>query len=42
MGEVKVVARIGRAACATFDLDYPEVAEREARRFYEREWLRRA
>ncbi len=32
----------GRAACEAFDLDFPEAAEEEALRFYEREWPGRA
>jgi hypothetical protein len=35
---VDAMGRVGRAACAAFDLEFPEAAEREARRFYEREW----
>ena len=36
---VDVMGHAGRSACAAFDLDFPEAAEREARRLYEREWL---
>ena len=32
------LSRVGRAACATFGLEFPEAAEREALQFYEREW----
>jgi hypothetical protein len=35
---VDVMGQAGRGACAAFDLDFPEAAEREARRLYEREW----
>jgi predicted nucleotidyltransferase len=35
---VDVMGRAGRSACAAFDLEFPEAAEREARRLYEREW----
>ncbi|MBI5289038.1 MAG: nucleotidyltransferase domain-containing protein [Chloroflexi bacterium] len=35
---VDVMGRVGRTACAAFDLEFPEAAEREARRLYEREW----
>jgi hypothetical protein len=35
---VDLMAQAGRGACAAFDLDFPEAAEREARRLYEREW----
>ena len=34
----EAIGRAGRAACAAFGLDFPEAAEQEARRFYEREW----
>ncbi len=33
-----MLGRTGRAACETFDLEFPEAAEQEALRFYEREW----
>ena len=33
-----VMGRAGRTACAAYDLEFPEAAEREARRLYEREW----
>ena len=36
----EVFARVARAACASFELEYPESAEREVVRFYEREWPR--
>ena len=32
------LGRAGRAACETFGLEFPEAAEQEALRFYEREW----
>ena len=32
------IGRAGREACAAFGLEFPEAAEQEARRFYEREW----
>jgi hypothetical protein len=32
------IGRVGRDACAAFGLEFPEAAEQEARRFYEREW----
>lgn len=35
-----VLGSVGRSACAAFGLEYPEAAEREALRFYEREWPR--
>ncbi|MGB2696033.1 MAG: nucleotidyltransferase domain-containing protein [Dehalococcoidia bacterium] len=35
---VELLARVGRAACKRFGLAYPEAAERELLRFYEREW----
>ncbi len=35
---VDVMGQAGRTACAAFDLEFPEAAEREARRLYEREW----
>jgi len=35
---VEVLGRVGREACARYGIDYPEEAEREALRFYEREW----
>ena len=35
-----MLGRAGRAACETFDLEFPEAAEQEALRFYEREWPR--
>jgi hypothetical protein len=35
---VDAMGAAGRAACAAFDLEFPEAAEREARRLYEREW----
>lgn len=35
---VELLARVGRAACERFGLAYPEAAERELLRFYEREW----
>lgn len=35
---VDVMGQAGRAACAAFDLEFPEAAEHEARRLYEREW----
>jgi predicted nucleotidyltransferase len=34
----EAIGRVGRAACAAFGLEFPEAAEQEARRFYEREW----
>lgn len=37
---VELLGRAGRSACAAFGLAYPEDAEREALRFYEREWPR--
>ena len=33
-----LLGRAGRRACEDFGLEYPEAAEQEARRFYEREW----
>jgi len=35
---VDVMGRAGRTACAAFGLEFPEHAEGEARRLYEREW----
>jgi len=35
---VDLMGQAGRTACAAFDLEFPEAAEREARRLYEREW----
>lgn len=35
---VDAMGKAGRTACAAFDLTFPEAAEREARRLYEREW----
>ena len=37
---IRVLGRVGREACASFGLEYPEAAEREVLRFYEREWPR--
>lgn len=37
---VASLGRVGRAACAQFGLEYPEAAEQELLRFYEREWPR--
>ncbi len=34
----EAIGRAGRDACAAFDLEFPEAAEQEARRFHEREW----
>jgi hypothetical protein len=34
----EAIASTGREACAAFGLEFPEAAEQEARRFYEREW----
>ena len=34
----ETLGRVGRAACAAFGLEFPEAAEREVMRFYEREW----
>lgn len=34
------LGRAGRGACERFDLEFPEAAEQEALRFYEREWPR--
>lgn len=36
----EVLGRVGRRACARFALEFPEAAEQEALRFYEREWPR--
>ena len=35
---VDAMGQAGRTACTAFDLEFPEAAEREARRLYEREW----
>jgi hypothetical protein len=35
---VDVMGREGRTACTAFGLEFPETAESEARRLYEREW----
>jgi predicted nucleotidyltransferase len=35
---VDVMGQAGRTACAAFGLEFPEAAEHEARRLYEREW----
>jgi hypothetical protein len=35
---VDAIGQAGRTACAAFDLEFPEAAEREARNLYEREW----
>jgi hypothetical protein len=37
---VELMGRVGREACAAYGLEFPEAAEREALRFYEREWPR--
>jgi predicted nucleotidyltransferase len=34
----EAIGRAGRDACAAFGLEFPEAAEQEALRFYEREW----
>ena len=34
----ELLGRVGREACAAFGLEFPEAAEREVARFYEREW----
>jgi hypothetical protein len=34
----EAIGSAGREACAAFGLEFPEAAEQEARRFYEREW----
>ena len=35
---VDVMGQAGRTACAAYELEFPEAAEREASRLYEREW----
>ena len=35
---VDAMGQAGRTACAAFGLEFPEAAEQEARRLYEREW----
>jgi hypothetical protein len=37
---VDTLGRVGRQVCALYDVQYPDAAEQEARRFYEREWPR--
>ena len=37
---VEVLGWVGRQACASFGVEFPEAAEHEALRFYEREWPR--
>ena len=40
LGIVDLMGRVGREACAAYGLEFPEAAEQEALRFYEREWPR--
>jgi hypothetical protein len=37
---VDTLGRVGHQACAMFAVEFPDAAEQEARRFYEREWPR--